>query len=88
MTHPDSVLTLNPSYRMQYEPAQKSHVLLFPEGMVKLSPTAAEILELLDGKASVQQVINQLNQRYPDAPSLNEDVYQFIKVAYDKRWIC
>ena len=25
-----------PGYRFQYEPAQKGHVLLYPEGMIKL----------------------------------------------------
>lgn len=30
-----------PGYRFQYEPAQKGHVLLYPEGMIKLNDSAA-----------------------------------------------
>ncbi len=31
-------------FRLQWEPAQDAHVLLYPEGMVKLNPSAAQIL--------------------------------------------
>ena len=33
-------------YRMQWEAAQNSHVVLYPEGMAKLNETATAILEL------------------------------------------
>ena len=32
-------------FRMQWEEAQNAHVLLYPEGMVKLNQSAAEILK-------------------------------------------
>ena len=32
-----------PGYRFQYEPAQKGHVLLYPEGMIKLNESASAI---------------------------------------------
>ena len=35
---------VNPNYRLQFEEAQQCHVLLYPEGLVKLSDTAVEIL--------------------------------------------
>ena len=34
---------------LQWEPAQEAHVLLYPEGMVKLNGTAAAILTRCDG---------------------------------------
>ena len=42
--------TWRPGYRFQYEPAQKGHVLLYPEGMIKLNESAALIGGLIDGE--------------------------------------
>ena len=39
--------TWRTGYRYQYEPAQKGHVLLYPEGMIKLNASAGQILERL-----------------------------------------
>ena len=36
--------------RLQWEPAQNAHVLLYPEGMVKLNASAGEILKRCDGQ--------------------------------------
>ncbi|HQE41111.1 MAG TPA: pyrroloquinoline quinone biosynthesis peptide chaperone PqqD, partial [Zoogloea sp.] len=35
-------------FRFQWEPAQQAHVLLYPEGMVKLNQSAGEILKRCD----------------------------------------
>ena len=40
-----AVPRLSHGARLQYEPAQQGWVLLFPEGMVKLNPSAAAPLE-------------------------------------------
>ena len=37
-------------FRLQFEPAQGCHVLLYPEGMIKLNDSASEILQQVDGK--------------------------------------
>ena len=36
---------LAPTFRFQWEEAQNCWVILYPEGMVKLSPTAGEIMK-------------------------------------------
>jgi pyrroloquinoline quinone biosynthesis protein D len=41
-----TALKLKPIFRLQWEPAQNAHVLLYPEGMVKLNQSAGEILKL------------------------------------------
>jgi pyrroloquinoline quinone biosynthesis protein D len=74
-------------YRFQYEPAQKAHVLLYPEGMIKLNESAAAIGGLIDGARSVQVIIDELDQKYPGVPELGEDVEQFMEVARAKHWI-
>ena len=40
-------------FRLQWEPAQDCHVLLYPEGMVKLPGSAGEIMKRVDGTRSV-----------------------------------
>ena len=47
--------TWRTGYRYQYEPAQKGHVLLYPEGMIKLNDSAALIGGLIDGQRDVAQ---------------------------------
>jgi pyrroloquinoline quinone biosynthesis protein D len=49
----DAVPRIAAGHRMQFEPAQDCHVLLYPEGMVTLNPSAAEILGRCDGQRSV-----------------------------------
>ena len=39
-----SIPRIGHGFRLQWEPAQESHVLLYPEGMVKLNQSAGEIL--------------------------------------------
>ncbi|MDD1793822.1 pyrroloquinoline quinone biosynthesis peptide chaperone PqqD [Enterovibrio makurazakiensis] len=76
----------NTMFRMQFEKAQDCHVLLFPEGMVKLSDSAAEILAQFASPRAVGEVIALLEEKFPGA-DLADDVHQFVEVAYDKKWI-
>ena len=82
----DAVPEFARQYRFQWEPAQQSHVLLFPEGMIKLGGSAGEILKRVDGKASVGAIIEALQQAFPGA-ELRADVVQFLEEAHAKGWI-
>jgi len=77
---------MSPTFRFQWEEAQGCHVLLYPEGMVKLNPAAGEILKRCDGHANVIAIIDNLKAAFPDA-DLEADVYQFLDTAYDNQWI-
>lgn len=74
-------------YRFQFEPAQNGHVLLYPEGMIKLNESAAAIGGLIDGLHSVEAIIELLDQQFPGVPELGEDVEQFMEVARAEHWI-
>ena len=78
---------LRRGFRFQWEPAQNCHVLLYPEGMIQLNETAALILQKVDGKANLTEVIGQLQAQFPDAPDLQADVLEFFEVAHDNFWI-
>ncbi len=47
--------------------------MLVPEGVVKLNPTAAEVLELCDGERSLDEIVGALSARYGGA-ELGDDV--------------
>ena len=81
-----TVPRLSPMFRFQWEEAQECHVLLYPEGMVKLSPSAGEILKRVDGKTSIDHIIEGLKQQFPGAP-LENDVRQFLEAAYGQGWL-
>ena len=80
------VITFANGYRFQWEPAQDSHVLLYPEGMVKLNQTAALILSKVDNQRNLTQIKDELGKQFPDA-DIDEDVEQFINTAVENRWI-
>jgi pyrroloquinoline quinone biosynthesis protein D len=73
-------------FRLQWEPAQNAEVLLYPEGMVKLSDSAAHILKRVDGAASVSAIIRDLERAFPGA-DLSSDVLEFLSIARERGWI-
>ncbi|MBS0378029.1 MAG: pyrroloquinoline quinone biosynthesis peptide chaperone PqqD [Proteobacteria bacterium] len=72
--------------RLQYEPAQSAHVLLYPEGMVKLNGTAGAILERCDGARTVTEIVHDLERTY-GASGLMKDVSAFLAYALEKHWV-
>ncbi|MGI2259038.1 pyrroloquinoline quinone biosynthesis peptide chaperone PqqD [Shewanella sp. GXUN23E] len=75
-------------FRLQYEPAQQAWVLLYPEGMIKLSDSASAILRMLNGERTVAELIAELQAQFPEADTLADDVTEFLGEAYGKKWIC
>jgi pyrroloquinoline quinone biosynthesis protein D len=59
-----TVPRLHPKARLQHDDVRGRDVLLYPEGLVALNPTGAEILGLCDGVRSVADVVAALEQRY------------------------
>jgi len=59
--------------RLQWEPAQQAHVLLYPEGMIKLNTSAGEIMKRCDGKRSLADITADLEQAF-SATGLAKDV--------------
>ena len=76
-----------PGYRFQYEPAQKGHVLLYPEGMIKLNDSAALIGGLIDGQRDVAAIISELEKQFPGVPEVADDIEQVMEVARAEHWI-
>jgi pyrroloquinoline quinone biosynthesis protein D len=53
--------------RLRWDPVRESHVLLFPEGALKLNETASDVLELCDGERTLDEIAGLLSGRYGGA---------------------
>jgi pyrroloquinoline quinone biosynthesis protein D len=73
-------------YRLQWEEVQKSWVLLYPEGMVKLNGSAGEIMHRLDGIKTVQAVVDDLEKQF-ETTDLTLDVLDFLAIAQRQGWV-
>jgi pyrroloquinoline quinone biosynthesis protein D len=72
--------------RLQWEPAQNAHVLLYPEGMIKLNGSAGEIMKRCDGRRTIADITADLERTFA-APDLSKDVAAFVSMAVDKQWL-
>jgi pyrroloquinoline quinone biosynthesis protein D len=73
-------------FRLQWEEAQQAHVLLYPEGMVKLNGSAGEILKRCDGATSIAAITADLEKTFARS-GLGADVVAFLTMAVEKRWV-
>ena len=73
-------------FRLQWEPVQSAHVLLYPEGMVKLNASAGEILKRCDGSTAIDALVADIERTFATT-GLERDVRGFLDVAAEQRWI-
>ena len=73
-------------YRLQWEAAQNAHVLLYPEGMIKLNASAGEILKRCDGVRTVGDITADLESAF-STTGLAADVVAFVSMALEKKWL-
>jgi pyrroloquinoline quinone biosynthesis protein D len=69
--------------RLRYDEVREEHLLLIPEGVVKLNPTAAEVLGLCDGERSVDDIAGELSARY-DGADVRDDVIELVDAMSQK----
>jgi pyrroloquinoline quinone biosynthesis protein D len=73
-------------FRLQWEPAQEAHVLLYPEGMVKLNDSAGAIMSRCDGVRTVADIVTDIERTY-GVTGLAGDVGTFVGMARDNGWL-
>ena len=78
--------TIGRGFRLQWEPAQDAHVLLYPEGMVQLNGSAGEILKRCDGKRTVLDIVADLEATFA-TEGLTADVMSFMTLAVANKWL-
>ncbi|MDR3451429.1 MAG: pyrroloquinoline quinone biosynthesis peptide chaperone PqqD [Rhodoferax sp.] len=73
-------------FRLQWEMVQNCHVLLYPEGMVKLNRSAGEILQRCDGAQEVTAIVTDLERSF-NASDLSQEVLAFLEIALQQKWV-
>jgi len=84
--NPDQSIKFSPMHRLQWEEAQQKDVILYPEGMVELNQSSAEILKMCDGTRKLDQIIADLEQKFATT-GLANDITAFLEVALKNGWI-
>jgi pyrroloquinoline quinone biosynthesis protein D len=84
--NPDLTLKFSPLHRLQWEEAQQKFVILYPEGMVELNQSSAEILKLCDGAHHLGQIVSELEQKFATS-GLTNDITAFLEIALQNGWI-
>jgi pyrroloquinoline quinone biosynthesis protein D len=77
---------LNPMFLFRWEDTQDSYVLLYPEGVVKLNPTAGEILKRCTGEATLEAIVDDLAKSF-QAPRerIHADVSKLLAGLAEKK---
>jgi pyrroloquinoline quinone biosynthesis protein D len=63
--------------RLRYDEVREEHVLLIPEGVVRLNPSASQVLELCDGERSLDDIVGALSERY-EGVDVRDDVLELV----------
>lgn len=83
---PLKLLAFSPLHRLQWEEAQQKHVILYPEGLVELNATAAEILQLCDGTRNLDDIVEELERKF-ETKGLKDDIREMLEAALANGWI-
>ena len=69
--------------RLHYDAVRCEHVLLVPEGIVRLNPSAVAVLELCDGERELDAIVGALADRY-DGADVSDDVRGLVQALSEK----
>ena len=79
---------LSPHFIFRWEASQEAYILLYPEGLIKLNPSAGEVLKRCDGERSVGAIIADLQAAFPgNDAAIADSVEAFVSLACDKGWL-
>lgn len=75
-----------PGYMVRWEEQENAHLLLYPEGIVKLNTSGGRILMHCDGQTDVAGIVEALEGEF-QTTGIREEVHQFLEVSHAKGWI-
>ncbi len=69
--------------RLQKDKVSGEPILLYPEGLLQLNSTGAEILQLCDGHHTFREIVVELARHHNITPeALREDVDEYLNSLY------
>ncbi len=83
---PTTILQLAPHVVFRFDDVRKSWIIMAPERLMMPDEQAVEILQLVDGKASVEAIVDTLARKYTQAPRdlIATDVTAMLQDLADK----
>lgn len=75
-----------PGMRLQFEAVQDTWVLLYPEGMVKLNPSASAILQRCTGKLTVAAIVADLEAAF-NTTGIAPEVTNLLNEGVRRGWV-
>ena len=79
---------LAPHYVFRWEASQDAYILLYPEGLIKLNPSAGEILKRCNGTRGLPEIVAELQAAFPgNDAAIADGAHAFITVARGKGWL-
>lgn len=82
----NDAVELSSTHHFRWEEPQQAHVLLYPEGIVKLNETAAAIIQCATGASSISVAVREIEARYAGL-DLQSKIISFLEDARAKGWI-
>lgn len=83
---PTALVELNPMFLFRWEEQEQAYLLLYPEGIVKLNNTAAEIIKRCVAARPVGDLVADLKAAF-DGADIESDIIAFLEEANGKDWI-
>ena len=69
--------------RLKWDEARKKHLLLFPEGLLVLNPTARDVVALCDGTITFAEMVKKLGEQYK-TETVRADIEELLSRLADK----
>lgn len=82
----NKAIQVSPTYRLQWEETQDMFVLLYPEGLIELNQSSAEILQVCDGKNKLNDIVRALEEKF-SVTGLENDINNFLNTALGNGWV-
>jgi pyrroloquinoline quinone biosynthesis protein D len=75
MSHPPDTAkpSLAAKVRLKWDDIRQKPLLLFPEGVLVLNPTAHEVVALCDGRRTVAEIVKTLGEKF-GSDTIDQDV--------------
>jgi len=72
--------------RLKWDEVRQKPLLLFPEGVLVLNPTAHEVVALCDGQRTVAEIVKTLGEKFR-SDTIDPDVKELLAKLVGKRFV-
>jgi pyrroloquinoline quinone biosynthesis protein D len=72
--------------RLKWDEVRQKPMLLFPEGVLVLNPTAHEVVALCDGRRTIAEIVKTLGEKF-HSDTIDQDVKELLAKLMGKSFI-